>query len=206
MNSRTTSERALVLRITPSGESFRKIDLLTKETGYLLSLQRISKKNPSSITPDIFDSADVLLERSHQGTTYFVKDYHLVQHRRDIGQSYRKLQYACEFCTLIVNNAAHMADPALIYETTERTLNAFAEKELPEIVSLKTLYLLLKDEGYPVRESWWPQLPQYLKETARQLINEPSPENISKEQHEDCLKVTQSLRNWLTLETDLTLP
>ena len=205
MSRLDTSDRALVLRIAPNGESFQKIDILTQETGYTLCLKRISKKNVQT-TPDLFDTADILLESSRQGNTRFVKDYQLAKRRSAIGQSYRKLHCASDFCSLILQNAPHMADPVLLYTITERTLNAFADKESPEITSLKALYLLLKDEGYPVRESWWPQLPEYLREAAREFINDPLPETISEEQLKICSEIDHNLRNWLSRETDLTLP
>ena len=202
----TRIERALVLRITPNGESFQKIDILTRESGYILCLKRISKKTLSQTTPDLFDTTDIILESSHQGTTRFIKEYQLLQRRSAIGQSYRKLHHASEFCALIVQNAPHMADPLILHKITERTLNAFAEKESPEITSLKALYILLKDEGYPVRESWWPQLPTHLKEPARQFINNPLPESTSEKQTKRCMEIEQNLRNWLSHATDLMLP
>lgn len=202
----TRIERALVLRIAPSGESFQKIDILTRESGYILCLKRISRKTLSQTSPDLFDTTDIILESSRQGTTHFIKEYQLLQRRSSIGQSYRKLHHASEFCALIVQNAPHMAEPLILYEITERTLNAFAEKESPEITSLKALYILLKDEGYPVRESWWPQLPTRLQEPAKQLINNPLPESASEKQIKLCREIEQSLRNWLSRETDLVLP
>lgn len=99
-----------------------------------------------------------------------------------------------------------MAEPGILYEITERTFDAFAEKGAPEIVALKALYLILKDEGYPVRESWWPQLPQHLREPARQFINSPTPEGLSAEQVALCAEIENNLHNWLRFETDLTLP
>ena len=201
-----TTETALVLRITPSGESFQKISVLTEESGYILCLNRISKKNPLLGKPDLFDTASIQIESSRQGTARFVKEYRILQRRCTIGQSYRKLHYASAFCSLIAQNAPHMAEPTLLYRITKRTLDAFAQKELPEIISLKALYLLLKDEGYPVRESWWPQLPTHLREPARQLINHPSPESASEKQIKMCTEINQNLRNWLSRETDLLLP
>jgi recombinational DNA repair protein (RecF pathway) len=207
MSLLATTERALVLRIAPNGESFQRIDILTKEVGYILCLKRVSKKNSlQTAAPDLFDTADIHLESPRQGTARFVKEYQLVHRRSSIGQSYRKLQCASEFCSLMVQNAPHMAEPTILYEITERTLNAFGEKGSPEIISLKALYLILKDEGYPVRESWWPQLSARLREPARQLINDPSPESAAAEQIKICTEIHQNLRNWLSYETDLVLP
>ena len=201
-----TSQNALVLRIAISSESFQKIEVLTKESGYTLCLKRISKKNPLQGKPDLFDTASIQMEISRNGTASFVKEYQPLKRRSSIGRSYHKLNHASDFCALIAQNAPHMAEHTLLYKITERTLDAFAEKEIPEIVSLKALYLLLKDEGYPVRESWWPQLPIHLRESARQLINNPLPESISEEQIKICTEINRNIRNWLSHETDLVLP
>jgi recombinational DNA repair protein (RecF pathway) len=200
------TERALVLRMAPSGESFQKIDLLSLESGAFLCLKRLSKNKQHSTAPDLFDTADIHLENSKQGTTRFVNDYQLVQRRNEIGRSYRKLQYASDFCALIAQNGPHMADPAALYHITERTLDAFAQRAVPAIVFLKAVYILLKDEGYPVRESWWPQLPQQLREPAKQLINQPTPDSVTPECTEACTQITRHLCHWLRRETDLMLP
>jgi len=192
-----------VLRIAPSGESFSKIDILTPEIGYALCLQRISKKNPLQAKPDLFDTAEIQLENSRQGTARFVKEYRLLQRRSSIGQSYKRLRIASEFCNLITQNAPLMGDPETLFSITERTLNAFEEGKSPEIILLKSIYLLLRDEGYPVKESWWPQLPVALRNDAKKLINEPTPETAPQNQLQTCTKVSDNLRTWLNRETDL---
>ncbi|CAA6692559.1 MULTISPECIES: recombination protein O N-terminal domain-containing protein [unclassified Lentimonas] len=206
MSKPAVTERALVLRIAPSGESYLKVDILTAESGTFLCLKRLSKAKHQTAAPDLFDTADIHLETSKQGTARFVNDYQLVQRRSHIGQSYRKLQHASDFCALIAQNGPHMADHAALYQITERTLNAFAERDLPSIVFLKAVYILLKDEGYPVRESWWPQLPQHLRVVAKQLINQPTPNTAEPEHLEACTQITRHLCHWLRRETDLMLP
>jgi recombinational DNA repair protein (RecF pathway) len=206
MSQPAVTERALVLRIAPSGESFQKIDILTPESGTFVCLKRISKKNQQTAAPDLFDTADIHLETSKQGTARFVNDYQLVHRRSSLGQSYRKLQHASDFCALIAQNGPHMADPAALYQITERTLNAFAERDVPSIVFLKAIYILLKDEGYPVRESWWPQLPAHLREPTKQLINQPTPDSADTEQLEACTQISRNLCHWLRSETELMLP
>lgn len=205
MSRPAITERALVLRIAHSGESFHKIDLLSLQSGAFLCLKRVSKKARNAV-PDLFDTADIHLETSKQGTLRFVNDYELIHRRSAIGRSYRKLQYASDFCTLIALNGPHMADPVSLYQITERTLNAFTKREMPAIVFLKAIYLLLKDEGYAVRESWWPQLPIHLREAAKQLINQPTPDSATAERVKACEQISQHLCHWLHRETDLMLP
>ncbi|MEN8725060.1 MAG: hypothetical protein ABF325_05775, partial [Lentimonas sp.] len=198
-------DRALILRFAPSGESFLKLDVLSPELGGFLCLKRISKKNSQQAAPDLFDTADIQLETSQQGTVKFVKEYQLVQRREAIGASYHSLKHASEFSALLARNAPHMAEPDALFQLAERTLDAFAEAKAPEVVHLKAIYLLLKNEGYPIRESWWPKLATSLQPITQSLINEPAPQTTSKEQRNDCETVLQNLYRWLEYETDLTV-
>jgi len=198
-------DRALILRLAPSGESFLKLDILSPEHGGFLCLKRISKQSQQQAAPDLFDTADIQLETSKQGTAKFVREYQLIQRREAIGASYRSLQHASDFTALLARNAPHMAEPDALYQLAERTLNAFAEHKVPEIVHLKAIYLLLKNEGYPIRESWWPELTKPLQATTQVLINEPAPKTISETEKNDCKTVLQNLYRWLERETDLSL-
>lgn len=196
-------DKILILRLAPSGESFLKMDVLSPEHGTFLCLKRISKKSQQQTTPDLFDTADIQLETSKQGTARFVREYQLLKRREAIGRSYHSLRHASEFSALIARNGPHMAEPEALFELVERTLNAFAEGKAPEVVHLKAVYMLLKSEGYPIRESWWPSLPPPLRNAAITLINEPSPEKTDAAVRKDCEQISQNLYRWLEHETDL---
>lgn len=201
------SHRVLVLRKEPSGESFLKLHLLGPELGCALCLKRIStKKQSQKAAPDLFDTADIQLETSRQGTTQFVSDYLVHQRRSEIGLSYRALRLASELSNLLIHNGSHMADLPALYQLAARSMDAFAEQLEPSVVYLKSLYLLLKDEGYPVRESWWPQMPAQLRTTARKLLSEPIPDSLPPDMRACCEASIENLQHWLRRETDVTLP
>ena len=200
------TQTALILSLAPSGESFLKLTALSAETGAFFCLKRISPKNPLKDMPDLFDTAEIDLETSKQGNALFVRDYRTLNRRSAIGTNYRKLQSASEFCALLAKNGPHMGEYAQLYQLAERSLDAFAERATPSIVLLKSVYLLLKDEGYPVRESWWPQLPGNLRATSKTLLNQPTPDSAEKETLQACEAITQNLFRWLQRETDLMLP
>lgn len=199
-------EEAVVLKTEPSGESFLKLHLLTAESGIFLCLKRISKKAGTSTAPDLFDQAEIILETSQQGTMRFVKEYQLIRRRERIGQNYRSLSSASRLSQLLVINAAHMPESQVLFELTARAFDAFAEGKAPEVVLLKSLYLLLKDEGYPVRESWWPTLRADLRESAKRLLSEPSPAQIDKPERDTCERIEQHLTQWMRHHTDLIVP
>ena len=199
-------EDALVLKTEPSGESFLKLYLLTEESGVFLSMKRISKKANTSTTPDLFDQAAVILETSQQGTMRFVKEYQLIRRREAIGLSYRSLRGASRLGQLLVTNAAHMPESEILFDMTARAFDAFAEGKAPEVVLLKSLYLLLKDEGYPVRESWWPTLRADLSQSAQRILKAPAPTRIDAAERETCERIEQHLSQWMRYETDLIIP
>ena len=199
-------EEALVLKTEASGESFIKLYVLTAESGIFLCMKRVSKKANSSTIPDLFDTAVILLETSQQGTMRFVKEYQLRQRRDVIGQNYRSLRSASRLSQLLVKNASHMPESEWLFRLTERAFDAFAAGKAPDVVLLKSLYLLLKDEGYPVRESWWPTLRADLRKTAKCLLSEPSPVHIGKPEQNACEHIEKHLTQWMRHQTDLIIP
>lgn len=205
------THKALVLSLAPVGESFLKLNLLSPEAGAIHCLKRISKKKPlPSGIPDLFDTAEIDLEHSGRNGTgpAFLRDYRPLRRRPAIGHNYRTLEAASEFCTLLVKNAPYMGDPAALHSLTEESLDAFARHSAPSIVLLKSLYLLLKAEGYPVRESWWPQVPAPWKTTAKHLLNRPvsDADKTDRTALPMCQAVTQNLYGWMRRETELILP
>lgn len=199
--------RVLVLRKEPSGESFLKLHLLGPELGCALCLKRVSSKKQSlKAVPDLFDTADVQLDTAKSGTTQFVAEYQVTRRRSEIGLSYRSLRYASDFSNLLILNGSHLPDLDLLHQLAEKSMDAFAAQLEPSVVYLKSLYLLLKDEGYPVRESWWPRIPAAQRSTTRELLAQPSPRSISPEIRLSCEATIQNLLHWLRRESDLTLP
>lgn len=207
VNLMSETHTVLVLRKEPSGESFLKLHLLGSELGCQLCLKRVATKNRSTkAAPDLFDTAEVRLDTSKYGTAQFIAEYQVVRRRNEIGLSYRTLQLASSLSKLLIANGSHMADLPALYQLAERSMNAFADRLEPSVVFLKGLFLLLKEEGYPVRESWWPDLPSHIRGPVRELLREPSPASLTPELRGSCEAATQNLLHWLRRETDLTFP
>lgn len=206
MSQHAASEYALVLGLDPSGESYQKITALSADSGCFFCLKRFSKKSPLKNAPDLFDTAEIELEATRSGNTRFVRDYRTLHRRSQLGASYRTLTCVSEFVKLIARNAPLMGDYPLLFKLCEQSLDAFAERPHPEIVHLKSLYKLLQVEGYPVRESWWPQLGSGIKAQATELLNQPTPDEASEAQIKTAADLTESICNWLQRETDFVLP
>jgi len=207
MNAAHASEPALLLRSAPSGENFLKLDLLSAESGIHTCLKRIPKKTATKSAPDLFDTALIELEPpSDGGSLRFVRDYLPRTRRSRIGADYRRLSLASAFSQILLRNGAHLPDTDALYELSERTFDAFNAENAAPIVFLKGLYLLLRDEGFPVRESWWQQLPARLREPARQLLNQPVPDAPGPDLLRACEALRDDLANWVRRDTDILLP
>lgn len=201
------THKVLVLSKEASGESFLKLHLLGPELGCQLCLKRVASKNRSTkAAPDLFDTAEVQLDTSKHGTARFVSDYRIIDRRSDIGLNYRALRFASGLSKLLIANGGDMAELPELYRLAERSMDAFAQRLEPSVVFLKSIFLLLKDEGYPVRESWWPNLPAKLRTHTRELLAESSPESLPPEVRKSCEASIENLLQWLRRETDLTLP
>ena len=199
-------EESLVLKTAPSGESFLKLYLLTIRNGVFLCLKRIPKKALHSSIPDIFDQALITLETSQQGTMRFVKEYQITQRREQIGHNYRSLSSASFFSQLLVSNAAHLPESKTLFNLTARSFDAFAAGKVPEIVLLKSLYLVLTNEGFPVRESWWPTVPSDLTSLAKRQLQTSAPMQIDASEKKHCQGICDHLIDWMRLHTDLIVP
>jgi recombinational DNA repair protein (RecF pathway) len=206
MTEHNAHEETLVLKTEPTGESFLKLHLLSVESGIFLCLKRNSKRPSSSTTPDLFDQAAVLLESSQQGTMRFVKEYQLIRRREQIGLNYHSLSKAAQFSQLLVHNAAHMPESERLFDLSSRAFDAFAAGKAPEVVLLKSLYVLLKDEGYPVREAWWPTLAPELRREAARRLKTPAPDRLERPERETCERIEAHLTRWMHHNTDLILP
>lgn len=200
------TEQALILKLTHSGESYIKIEALGFDKGGFYCLRRISKKNTTNEKPDLFDSAIIQLEPAKNGQTLFVREYQVTQRRETIGQSYKSLEYASNFASLLAHNANHLADPQQTYQLVEHIFDAFAQGKSPQVIYLKALYRLLHSEGYPVRESWWPELPAALRPQTKEFINQPAPVKLSKDAQAHCQEIIEDLHNWLQRHSDLNRP
>ncbi|WP_269525595.1 hypothetical protein [Coraliomargarita parva] len=206
MGAPTTTERALLLRSTLTGESYLKLDILSAEQGACVCLKRVSRKNTQAVTPDLFDTAEIELEQARQGTTRFVRDYRPLLRRDAIGKVYKRLQHAAHFSQIIILNAPHMPDADTLFALAERSFDAFNSGKTPEIVALKGIYLLLRDEGFPVNESWWPQVPNGLRSTAKDILNQPAPSDAPADIVDVGKELMEHLHHWMRRETDLMLP
>jgi hypothetical protein len=165
---------AFVLLKRPPADAFQSFTVFSPEHGPLLTLQRVAKKSTgAAVALDLFDEATLILESSNQGRTWFIKEARLLRRHAEIGRSYETLQHASALAALVARNPGDEASRRPVGELLRGAFAAFAAATRPDIVYFKSIYRFARDEGYPVKEHWFPTLPALDRVAVITLLNRP---------------------------------
>jgi hypothetical protein len=165
---------AFVLLKRPTADRFLQFTVVSASHGVLLCLRRVAARTAStSVALDLFDEADLWLESSNQGRTWFVKEARLLTRHGAIGRSYDTLRFASAFAAIIARNAVPEESRARVYALVRQTFTVFGTAARPDLVYLKALYCFARDEGYPVKQDWWQSLSADDRTAATEMLNRP---------------------------------
>jgi len=165
---------AFVLLKRPPADSFQSLTVFSPDQGPLLILQRLSKK-PSSpgLALDLFDEVSLSLESRNQGETWFVKEARLLVRHPTIGRSYETLRLASALAALVARNPVPEESRAEVAVLLRQAFTSFAASARPDLVWFKSLYRFARDEGYPIKEQWFPSLTASDQTAVAFLLNRP---------------------------------
>ena len=206
---------AFILGRQPSGsDNFEQLAAFSETDGLLVCLARMPKSNAAttarrSSAPrsegwlDLFDEAELWLESSTQGRTWFIKEHRHLVRRPGIGRSYAALQTAAQLARLIQRNPVPDESRAPIAALLRQSLGALEATDRPDLVWFKALFCFLRDEGYPVKQQWWQQLASDDRDAATQILNQP----VAAQSPDASLvaQLTQHLETWVARDTELRL-
>lgn len=191
-----------VLSKRPPSDSFQSLTVFSPEHGPLLILQRLPKKSSAgSVVLDLFDEVSLLLESRNQGQTWFVKESRLIARQADIGRSYDTLRLASALAALVARNPVPDESRAEVANLLRQAFGSFATGPRPDLVWFKSLYRFARDEGYPIREQWFPTLPVKDRADVVVLLNRPLVEQTAKT--EDVERLTERLTDYLRAHTEI---
>lgn len=181
---------AFILLKRPPAEAFQSFSAFSAEHGALWLLQRLPRKSAAhSVALDLFDEVSLLLESSNQGHSWFVKEARILTRHPGIGGSYETLRLTSTLASLVARNPVHEESRHSVAELLRTAFAAFATTHRPDIVYFKSLYRFARDEGYPLKEHWFPSLPAADRSEVATLINQPlaaqsaSPPDVARLQH-----------------------
>lgn len=167
-------------------------------------LQRIPRKSAATtLALDLFDEVSFQLESSNQGRSWFVKEARLILRHPGIGGSYETLRLASTLAALIARNPVHEDSRRSVGELLRTAFAAFATAPRPDIVYFKSLYCFARDEGYPLKQHWFPTLPAADRTEVATLLNQPLSAQTTTA--EDVTRLLHRLENYLRGHTEILL-
>ena len=202
MPAQSLQADAFVLRKQPPADTFQAFTLYSAEHGTLSAFQRVSRRSPDAAL-DLFDEAALVLESSNQGRTWFIREVRLLRRPEGIGRSYECLRLASALADLITRNPGPEDSRPAIAELLRSALPAFAAGLRPDIVYLKSLYRFARDEGYPVKQEWFPSLTEADRSTVATLLNQPL--SAQESPPETVLRLQHRLEDYLRGHTEILL-
>ena len=195
---------ALVLLKQPPGDAFQSFTCFSAEHGHLVVLQRLPKKSAANVVLlDLFDEAALVLDSSTQGRLWFVKEARLLARATGIGRRYAALQAASRFAALVARNPVAPESRAAVYALATQLLAALGPAERPDVAYFKALYRFARDEGYPVKQQWFPSLSSADRAAVTALLNRPLAGQAVPAP--DVARLERHLTDYLRRETDLIL-
>jgi len=193
---------ALVLLKRPPSDAYRMLTVFCATHGALTVMQRIAQKpGTAAVVLDLFDEAALLLESSNQGRTWFVKEARLLHRHTEIGRSYETLRLACSLAALIARNHVHEESRPAVATLLQSAFTAFAAAARPDIVYFKSLYRFARDEGYPLKQQWFPTLPAADRPEVAALLNRPLAEQTAAP--ETVTRLQRRLEDYLRGHTEI---
>jgi len=195
---------AYILDREVHGEKFWRVSALSAEDGIFQCLVRQSSKK-TTIVPDLFDEADLSFERAKAGTDAprFVKEYALRVRHTGISGNYSALVYASRFAAVLAKNAFPPDARTAVFSLCGNVINAFSGKPRRDATYFKSLWLLARESGLPVREDWFYSLPFADKELVSKVLRTPLEALDVSER--DVERVISRIEYWLVRENDFSI-
>lgn len=165
---------ALVFDRHEQGERYWRYHLLCPESGPVEALWRRSTKLQAPTPPDLFDEIEGTLEASGKSKALFFREHRVRTERHALARHYASFREASRFTRTLWRNLAHAEELPPLYQLSCDALDAFTRGLRPEVVHLKALYRFAKQEGYPVKEEWWTNLPAEDQERVAELLQTPT--------------------------------
>lgn len=200
MNAFFAIDCATVLDTQIRGESSLQIAAYSPEHGLFRASKRISAKRTGAL-PDIFDDISLDCEAASPSALKFVREFSRTKRRAGIAESYDAFEQASLIAQTVLKNGGHIEDSRSLSNRLRLSLDAIDAGRPPVSVRLKFMYLLARDEGYPVREDFYRKLPPPQKELFSTLVKTPSEE--LRELESRARDMLEKLCRWIYAETDI---
>lgn len=193
-------ENAIVVGRDMRGESSVYISVLSREHGLMQMMKKVSVKT-TSLLPDLFDDISGYADAQTPQGLKFLRDFEISKRRTEIGKSYEAFNHAALIASVVAVNGRNIEDCARLEFNLRHALDAIAKDAPPEIVRFKFMYLLARNEGYPVKEDFFESLPEGKREMFSLFVKTPSLE--LREFRSRASDMLDALCRWIYANTDI---
>ena len=202
MPSQSLQTDGFVLLKRPAADAYQSYNVFSAAEGSLLVLQRVVKRPTAiDVTLDLFDEVTLGLESSNQGRTWFIKEARLITRHANLGRSYETLRFASNLAGLVARNQVDADSREAVAHLLRVAFSALAAGSRPELVYFKSLYVFARDEGYPLKQQWFPTLSPADQTTVATLLNRPLAEQGATP--EEVARLQNRLEQYLSGHTDI---
>ena len=192
--------RGVVLNQEETGENFTRLTLFCIN-GLRRCLLRKVRKLSAISPPDLFDETEISLQVSNKQGLPFVKEHQVLQKRMSLAFDRARFDAAGFLARFYIENGEHLLETVQFYRILQNALTSLMDHGHPPTVLVKTLFLFAREEGLPVKESWFSGLSSQSAEVAYAILRLPVKESISL--NEQASVLLESLSHWLRSETEL---
>lgn len=173
---------AHVLRLAPHAGDFTLLTFFSAAEGVGHALLRAPGRRGGAGTepaPDLFDRLALVMDRPRAGADgpRFVRELRLLARHPGIGRDYEALAHASRLARVVARNPVPAEGRAGVDRLLGVAFAAFGRTGArPDAVYWKSLYVIAREEGHPVREQWLPALPPADRELAAAVLARPAHE------------------------------
>ena len=194
-----TETGGIVLKKVLRGESGVLFYILSPDEGIVTCMKRVAVKKSSAL-PDLFDTVTFRVGELRTGDLKFIQDFELHESRIGLAKNYGAFVAATELSEFVSANGRDLETHKKLYEIFGASLGALMAGANPEVVKIKFFYVLLKDEGYPVKESFAFGLNGDEMECLKQILSTPSLD--CKADAEASRLLLEKFTRWILSETE----
>ena len=195
------STTGIVLNKTLSERCWR-LQVLSADSGLLTCFHRKTSKPGKGTTPDLFDTASLLLKSARTGQTLFVEEYVLETRRAALAMHYKSFLWATRLAKILTQNPLHIEEGPEVYQLVATALDYWTQGKHGAAIYTKVLYRLATLEGLPVKDLWLSALGASQREKALSLLNQSIRTLPEKEDpiHQD---LAPNLEQWMAQHATL---
>ena len=192
--------RGTILNKEETGENFLRLSTFSSR-GLRRCLLRKVKKLSSLSPPDLFDEVEITLQVSRNQGLPFVKEYQIIEKRMSISQDRTIFDAAGFLAKFYLTNGEHLLESPRFFQILQNAMASLIKHDHAPTILLKSLFLFSREEGLPVKESWFLGLSRDSAKIASAVLGKPVKD--SAELSEQVPPLLESLCKWLRTETEL---